>query len=65
MPDYADVIAVSVLRTRGARDPYLRDIDLAQVSAFARLDLEPGFELGGNGPLADAYHASLELLRAA
>lgn len=64
-PDYADVIAVSVLRTRGARDPFLRDIDPATVSAFARLDLEPDFDLGGSGPLAGAYHASLELLQAA
>lgn len=64
-PDYADVVAVAVLRIRRARDPVLHAVDPAMVSAYARLDLEPDFDLGGAGPLANAYADSLELLQAA
>ncbi len=64
-PDHADVVAVAVLRTRGERDARLRATDPATVPAYAKLDLEPGFDLGNDGPLGSAYQSSLELLQAA
>ncbi|MDD3764212.1 MAG: HDOD domain-containing protein [Nevskiales bacterium] len=64
-PDFADVVAVAVLRTRGASDPQFRDLDAATVPAFVKLDLEPDFPLSGPGSLAEGYQSSLQLLQAA
>jgi HD-like signal output (HDOD) protein len=63
--DYADVVTVAVLRTLGASDPSLKSVDLLQVPAFIKLDLDPTFSLADTGPLATNYQRSLELLRAA
>lgn len=61
-PDYADVVIVASLRLRAEREQQPVTDGL---SAFARLDLEPGFELGTDGPLAASYRESLDMLRAA
>ncbi|QHS08771.1 HDOD domain-containing protein [Sinimarinibacterium sp. NLF-5-8] len=52
--DYADVIAVAVFRLRGRDDA---------LPAYQKLDLEPGFELGAQGPLQGAFERALELLQ--
>ncbi|MEQ1437854.1 HDOD domain-containing protein [Fontimonas sp. SYSU GA230001] len=60
--DYADVVIVAVLRLRADKggEPVPDGIP-----AFAKLDLEPDFALGSEGPLASSYQESLGLLRAA
>lgn len=60
--DYADVVIVAALRLRAERDGTPVP---AGLPAFAKLDLEPGFELGADGPLAASYRESLDLLQAA
>lgn len=54
--DYADVVAVAVLR--------LRNSD-SNSPAYRKLDLEPGFDLGPDGPLTDGYERARQLLQAA
>lgn len=60
--DYADVVIVAVLRLHAERDG--RPVP-AGLPAFTRLDLDPDFELGADGPLATSYRESLDLLQAA
>jgi hypothetical protein len=48
---------VAVLRLRGAADAF--------APAFRKLDLEAGFPLDENGPLAGSYRDSLQQLQAA
>ncbi|MFP5307155.1 MAG: HDOD domain-containing protein [Gammaproteobacteria bacterium] len=60
--DHADVVAVAVARLRLERQP---EPIPPPMPAHTKLDLEPCFDLGGAGPLADVYQSSLRMLQAA
>lgn len=63
--DYADVVMVAVLRTWGERDSRFAGLEPSAVPAYRKLDLDPAFALGEDGPLGAAYQSSLTLLQAA
>ena len=60
--DYADIVTVAMLQSHAGQNSMMGHIDLNQVTAFARLGLEPDIQMSDDEDLSADLEAAMALL---